>query len=124
MIIGVENRLKVDYLVAECHPQSVGICFERPKTKEIGFGRLGLADECLLLVGAALNLDGEQIVLIEIGSNPDRCRVRRRSISIGWASIVTGRSSIERLTATESIEGSAPAKWLLSASTVTAERHG
>jgi hypothetical protein len=78
----------------------------------------------LLLVGAALDLDSEQIILVEIRSDPDRCRVRRRSISIGWASIVVRWSSRVGLTATESIEGSAPAKWLLSASTVTVERHG
>jgi hypothetical protein len=78
----------------------------------------------LLLVGAALNLDSEQIIFVEIRSDPDRCRVRRRSISIGWTSIVVRWSSIERLTTTESIERSTTAKWLLSASTVTVERHG
>jgi hypothetical protein len=29
----------------------------------------------LLLVGAALDLDSEQIVLVEIRSDPDRCRI-------------------------------------------------
>jgi hypothetical protein len=68
-----------------------------------------------------LNLGREEIGLFEVDKELDRCRQLWSSISIGWASV--GWSSRVGLTATESIERSAPAKWLLPASTVTVERH-